>query len=122
MRSLLVVTIGLAVAACSDSLVEGGRPFTVEVTASSSTAAVGEEIHVVVEATGENLIGVAIDFGDGAVDSTATSGAVTAGITRTHAWDSAGTYMVVGAAADLQALGIVELADTVSVLITETGG
>ncbi len=109
------------VAACSDSIVEGGLPLTVSITADRTVAEVGDSVVYSAEATGTNLVGLALDFGDGAVDSTAASGAVRAGITRAHAYGAAGTYVAKATAVDVQGL-VVEITDSVSVQIVESGG
>jgi hypothetical protein len=109
------------VAACSDSIVEGGLPLTVSITADRTVAEVGDSVVYSAEATGANLVGLALDFGDGAVDSTAASGAVRAGVTRAHVYGAAGTYVAKATAVDVQGL-LVEVTDSVSVQIIEPGG
>lgn len=82
---LLVTTF-----ACSESLEP--LPFVVSLDASRTTAARGDTITFVVGAQGGQLIGVQIDFGDGATDQYATSGARTARVSFKHAYGAAGAY------------------------------
>ncbi len=108
-------------AACSDSLVEGGRPLTVSISADKTLAGVGDSVTYTADATGNNLVGLVVDFGDGTADSTAASGAVTAGVVRSHAYGEAGTYVAKATAVDIQGV-VVEQSDSVSVQIVEAGG
>ncbi len=118
--TVLVAAAGL-LAACSDSLVEGGRPLTVSISADKSVAAVGDSIVYRVEATGNNLVGLVVDFGDGVADSTSASGAVSAGVVRSHIYAEAGDYWAKATAVDVQGV-TVELSDSVAVQIVEGGG
>ena len=61
---------------------------------SRSTAARGDTITFTVNATGNNLIGVVIDFGDQTGDLFATSGALTARVTFKHVYQATGTFTV----------------------------
>ena len=61
---------------------------------SRSTAARGDTVTFVVNATGNNLVGVVIDFGDQAGDQFSTGGAHTARVTFKHAYQAAGSFTV----------------------------
>jgi len=118
----LAIGIGMTLAAGSDSSTSTGRPLDVVLTASATSAAVGDSIVFVLSAQGGLLQGVAIEFGDGAADTTAAEGAVTVGVTRSHAYSEAGTYSAIGTAVDATNLGLVEVKDTLEVVITAGGG
>lgn len=120
-RGLFSLLAGLSVAACSDTIVEGGRPHTAELTVDRTTAQVGDTLLFNLEGTGELLAGVAIEYGDGAADTLATQGAVTAGFRREHAYAEAGTYIAVGTVVDGTTVGLVELKDSVTVVISGGG-
>lgn len=116
------LALGTTLAACSESSTGATRPLEVVLTASAATAAVGDSIDFVLSAQGALLQGVAIEFGDGAADTTAAEGAVTARITRRHAYSAAGTYSAIGTAVDGTNLGLMEIKDTLEVVITGAGG
>ena len=62
--------------------------------ASRSTAVRGDTITFTVNATGNNLVGVVIDFGDQTEDLFATGGASTARVTFKHAFQATGSFTV----------------------------
>lgn len=88
-RSLLLI----GAAACGDGSLEP-LPLSITVEASRVAAAVGETVEFVVSAQGGMLIGVEIDYADGASEERGTSGARTARVTFRHAYAAAGTYEV----------------------------
>ena len=59
-----------------------------------STAARGDTITFTVNASGNNLVGVVIDFGDQTGDLFATSGALTARVTFKHVYQATGSFTV----------------------------
>jgi hypothetical protein len=61
---------------------------------SRSTAARGDTITFTVNASGNTLIGVVIDFGDQTGDLYATSGALTARVTFKHVYQASGSFTV----------------------------
>jgi plastocyanin len=65
----------------------------VTLTASVATVRPGDSVTFVVSASGNNLIGVEMDYGDGAGDQYATGGAHTAKVTFRHAFSGSGTYV-----------------------------
>ena len=54
----------------------------------------GDTVTFTVNATGNNLFGVVIDYGDTTSEQYATGGALTARVTFKHAYASAGSYAV----------------------------
>jgi plastocyanin len=71
-------------------------PLSLQVTLESShlTAAAGDTITFTVHATGNNLVGVVMDFGDSGSDQFAMGGALTARVTFKHAFETTGTFLV----------------------------
>ena len=71
-------------------------PIGLSVSIQANTAVVlrGDTVAFQVNAAGNNLIGVLIDFGDSATDQYATGGALTARVTFKHAYSTAGSYTV----------------------------
>ena len=61
---------------------------------SRSTAARGDTVTFTVSATGNNLVGVVIDFGDQSGDQFGTGGARTARVTFKHVYQAAGNFAV----------------------------
>ena len=62
--------------------------------ASHAAAQRGDTVTFTVNATGNNLFGVVLEFGDSDVDQYATNGALTARVTFKHAYNAAGTFTV----------------------------
>ena len=83
----------VAVAACGDGTLDP-LPLSVTIEASRGTAPVGEPVDFVVSAQGGTLIGLEIDYADGASDRRAPGGARTAPLPFRHAYTAAGTYRV----------------------------
>lgn len=54
----------------------------------------GDTVTFTVNAAGNNLFGVIIDFGDDAMDQYATGGALSAHVTFKHAYSAAGSFTV----------------------------
>ena len=84
---------------CGRSTLETA-PLDVAITASRTAAAPGDTISFVVNATGENLVGLLMDFGDMGTDLYATSGARTARVTFKHAFTAKGAFTVTVTATD----------------------
>ncbi len=89
--SRLTLLVLLGTAACSTAP-EGIAPLNVSLTSGSATAVVGESVSMVASASGTNLVGLVMDYGDGGTDSYATAGANTARVTFRHAYTTRGTY------------------------------
>jgi plastocyanin len=89
-------------------------PLQVSLESSDLTASAGDTIAFTVHATGNNLVGVVMDFGDSGSDQFAMGGALTARVTFKHAFETTGTYTVSAVVTDAVAG---EKQATVAVLI-----
>lgn len=69
-------------------------PLQVSLESSQLTAITGDTITFAVYATGNNLVGVVMDFGDSGSDQYALGGALTARVTFKHAFETTGTFTV----------------------------
>jgi hypothetical protein len=100
MRWILVAA--LACAACAACAQEPLEPLPLEITLQlqPATAAVGDSIRVEVNAQGGNLFGVNVDYGDGASQPLAASGARTARAIYRHAYARSGVYVVTATVTD----------------------
>ena len=87
---LLVVTCAIACRTTTEPLV----PLAVTVEPSLVTPLVGDTVSFVVRATGNNLVGVVIDYGDSVSDQFGMGGARTARVTFKHVFGTRGTFMV----------------------------
>lgn len=97
----LIMLVGAA--ACVSTEPEA-HPLTVSVEASRTTAIPKDSIRFVVKASGDALLVLQVDYGDGtSIDSFGTSGARTASVTFTHAYLATGTYTVTATATDASA-------------------
>lgn len=85
--------------ACQSATVEA-LPLDLHIDLSRTSATPGDTIAVVTTAQGEALLGITIDFGDGAGDAYNTAGARTAKVTFKHAYRTSGTYTVTAAVTD----------------------
>jgi len=92
MKRLLALALVLASSGCLGTVEP--LPFDVKLEAAKTTLAAGEVMDFVVTTQGKTLLTTAIDFGDGATDEFALSGARKARMTFPHAFDVAGTYLV----------------------------
>lgn len=93
MKLYLVASLVLVLGSCRQST-EPPVPVLVTLESSKTTAVRGDTISFTVHATGNNLIGVVVDFGDQVTDQYATGGARTARVTFKHAFQTAGTFTV----------------------------
>ena len=108
---LLVAALVLSGAACSESSADIGEPLSITLTVDRNTGSAAVDTFTFeYDATGTELLGIVLDFGDGQVDSVAALGASRAGATRPHVYQTAGTFEAFARA--LEAFGSV-LADTV---------
>ena len=92
-RFVLMVALLWATAACRQTTEPPGD-VTVTLEASHVTAQRGDTVTFTVNAAGNNLFGVVVEFGDASVDQYATNGALTARVTFKHAYGAAGTFTV----------------------------
>lgn len=96
-----IATIATA-GACQSATVDA-LPLDLTVALSRASAAPGDTITMVANAQGGGLLGINIDFGDGAGDSFNTGGARTAKVTFKHVYRTSGTYTVTAAVTDAEA-------------------
>ena len=89
----------LAAAACEDDG-QIGSPLSIEL-AGPGSGLVGVELSVQYSVAGRSLTGIFFEWGDGAVDSLPTSGAVTAAGSMQHTYADAGVFTVRAVAEDL---------------------
>jgi len=68
-------------------------PLELTLTANRSAVAKGDTVDFSVQARGNALVGVVIDFGDSATDLKATGGATSARVTFRHPYGASGTYV-----------------------------
>lgn len=104
-------------AACSDVTFEGGGPVSISLTADRASAVVGQDVTFTYDVTGELLDRVTIEYGDGVADTIVTNGAQSAHGRAVHAYDTAGSFTVLGVAYDG-----VQGPDSATVAIQVTGG
>ena len=103
------------VLSCSDSTADFGEPLSITLTVDRSSGTAGVDLFTFrYDASGSQLLGVVLEFGDGQADSVAGQGGSTARATRTHLYEIPGTYSA--NARVVEALGAT-LADTVVVQI-----
>lgn len=93
MKRHLIAGLVLLLGSCRQTT-EPAVPVLVTLESSRTTAARGDTISFTVNATGNNLIGVVVDFGDQVTDQFATGGARTARVTFKHAFQTAGSFTV----------------------------
>lgn len=87
----IILVVGLG--ACRQTI-EPPVDLIITLEANKTTAVRGDSVTFVVNATGNNLFGVAIDYGDSVADQYASSGALTARVTFRHAYSVAGSFTV----------------------------
>jgi hypothetical protein len=116
-RGALVLLAAVGTMACVEGIVSGGRPLSIELTATPTRTTVGDSVEFAVEASGVNLIILRLAFGDGATDSLAAQGAVGATLKRKHAYDEAGPYVASASVLDVSDSGLITVADSVIVEI-----
>jgi hypothetical protein len=83
----------LLATACT-TIVDSPPPLSLSLEVDRTTALTGQEFEFTYDAEGGNLVGLALDFGDGAVDSIPLFGARTAAGFRSHTYGAPGTFMV----------------------------
>ena len=97
-RVLLALVLLLA---CSSTDPED-IPTSVTLSVDKDTGVVGEEFEFTWEATGNYLIGVILDYGDGTPpDSLETQGALQASARRKHSYAQPGTYVATATVEEL---------------------
>jgi len=93
MKRLLVAGAAILSSACGPATLEN-LPLQISVEAAPATAAVGDTVYFIATVQGNSLLGLNVDFGDGAADSYGTAGARTGRVTFRHPFVSRGTYTV----------------------------
>jgi hypothetical protein len=88
--ALLVATFA-GVGACAESTLEP-LPLDITVAANKTTTVPGDTVVFVATVQGGSLLGLNVDYGDGAVDTYGTAGARTGKVSFHHAFSSSGTF------------------------------
>lgn len=113
-RTILACAVVLIAAACTSVSVDPARELTVGLSTDRSEAAPLEEIGISIEATGTQLFGVIVRFGDSQVDSVAVPGASNMTANLRHAYESPGVYTVTATAEERSGRSI---SDSLEILI-----
>jgi hypothetical protein len=92
-RFLCTIAIATVVVGCRQS-VEPPGDVTISLTVNPTQASRGDTVSFTINAAGNNLFGVVVEYGDSFSDEYSTGGALTARVTFKHAYDSAGTFTV----------------------------
>ena len=92
----LLLVIGVA---CSDAELTFGGPLSLNVT-SNAPIAVSDSLVLEYDATGQSLLGIAVTWGDDAVDSVFFAGAQSAAGRVAHLYASDGSYVVTATVTD----------------------
>ena len=93
MRTVTLGLVAIVAIGCRQT-VEPPTPISVSIQANTSVVTRGDTVTFTVNATGNNLFGVIIDYGDEATDQYATGGALIARVTFKHAYTVAGSFTV----------------------------
>lgn len=94
LRRFAATALFATVCPACDAITDVGKPLTVELTASKTSAQVGETLAFTVDATGRNLVLLVLDYGDGTADSTSAFGAQTAGADYVHSFAEPGAFLL----------------------------
>jgi hypothetical protein len=90
----LAFVLALVITTACRQTTEPPGDVTVTLEASQAMPQRGDTVSFTVNAAGNNLVGVVVEFGDSGVDQYATGGALTARVTFKHAYETAGTFTV----------------------------
>lgn len=99
LRSAAFALAVAGVSGCSDALVEVGGELSLEL-AGAEAIELADSLIVEFEVRGRSLLGLALEYGDGVVDSVGFAGAQSAGGRLAHLYGEGGTYTVVGEVQD----------------------
>jgi len=89
----LAAAILAAAAGCSSASTDVGEPLSITLSVDRSSGAAAVDVFSFhYEATGTDLLGIVLEFGDGQADSLAAQGAARASATRSHVYETPGTY------------------------------
>lgn len=83
----------VVLAACGDATILQ-HVLSIKISATPTTATVGEDVNFSFDATGPILVGVIVAYGDGVVDSVATTNVTSASGRFTHAFQTEGSFLV----------------------------
>lgn len=101
----LLTATAVVLGACLDDSITGMRSLTFDLTASTATAVVGQEITFDYEATGTALHWVVVDYGDGLADTVfGGNNVVESAGTLTHAYSLSGDFVVSGKAENFEGI------------------
>ncbi len=94
-RPALLAGLVVLLAGCLDLSVQPGQPVSVTIDPDRTQAAVGDSAQFQVNAVGTALVGITVDYGDGATDTTYINyPAQKAGGKFAHAWSDSGDFLV----------------------------
>ena len=93
MKRLVLMLAIVGSVACRQSTAPPGE-VTVSLEVVPASALRGDTVSFTVNAAGNNLVGIVVEFGDSEGDQYATSGALTARVTFKHAYSAVGTFSV----------------------------
>lgn len=103
MRAGLLTATAVVLGACLDDSITGMRALTFDLSASTGTAVVGQEITFDYAATGTALRWVVVDYGDGLADTVfGGNNVVESAGSLTHAYTLAGDFTVSGKAENFE--------------------
>ena len=93
-----ILVAGSLLASCLDDSITGTRPISFSLTADLVTVTVGNEVTFSYNATGTQMQGVILDYGDGVVDSVDVTGGnvIEAGGVLMHTFTVPGAFLVRG--------------------------
>jgi hypothetical protein len=91
--AIIGVALGIATIACRQTT-EPPTALSVRLEANIATVPRGDTVTFEVNATGNNLVGVIVDYGDSSSDQYAMGGALTARVTFKHVYSAAGSFTV----------------------------
>ena len=93
--ALTVLTAGLLLGACADSTAPPA--FAINATVDKATTTPGDSVSFVIRATGDNLVGLHVEFGDGTGLDRQLFGAQSMTATQRHAYSAVGEYTMTAA-------------------------
>jgi hypothetical protein len=101
----LLLLVGLFGTGCLEQgFVSVGGPLSLSLSVDQAEVSEGTAHVFRVEARGQQLLGLILDYGDGQVDSVATAGAQSATHVEVHQFGAPGTYRVRARVEDLRGL------------------
>src|SRR5262245_25097699 len=89
-RTFVMHAEGLILAACADPITP--PPFAISATVDRAATAPGDSVNFVIRATGDGLVRLGVDFGDGTGLERDLFGAQTMTSNQRHAYPTVGSY------------------------------